>query len=100
MFLIFAVVIVGLTYFNVDLRGMIEESTRHPVVSQVVDATFVLWDNYLSVPVRYIWEVFFVGIIFSPVFDALGDFDPSAIPIESESMSKSVPSLPPLIINP
>ena len=99
LILLFVVFILILSYFNIDLRSIVQSPQTQQNISyaktlalKVWDiALKPLWDNYLSKPVLYFWQNIFIEILwksFVQGIDALqsGHFN-------SASTTPSVPSI-------
>ncbi len=68
-FIRFILLIVGLvlvlSYFNVDIRGIIEAPQTQDNISYVTGAVVYIWDTYLSNPVLYFWNNIFLSLLWS-----------------------------------
>jgi len=69
--IIFIILILILSYFNIDIRGIIESPSTQKNISYVIELWNVvwqkflkpLWDNYLSEPLLYFWQNIFIDIL-------------------------------------
>lgn len=71
LILILIIFILILSYFNIDLRGIIESPQTQQNISYAKELAIniwnawlkPLWDNYLSKPILYFWQNIFIEIL-------------------------------------
>lgn len=76
--LIFIILILILGYFNIDLRGLVEDPETQEnfkyikeiwqILWETTKMIFVpIWDNYLSRPLLYFWNNIFIDFVWESV---------------------------------
>lgn len=99
LILIFVIFILILSYFNIDLRSVIQSPQTQQNIGYA--KTFALkvwgialkplWDNYLSKPVLYLWQNIFIEILWKSFTQGLSALQ--AGHFNSASSTPSVPSI-------
>lgn len=99
LILILVVFILILSYFNIDLRAVVESPQAQQNIQYVKslvlrawDTTLKpLWDNYLSKPILYFWQNIFIEILWKSFTQGLSALQ--AGHFNSASSTPSVPSI-------
>jgi hypothetical protein len=50
------VIIIALSYFGFDIRAIVENDQTQDNIGYVWGFVVMIWENYLSAPVLWIWE--------------------------------------------
>ena len=100
LIIIIVILIIALSYFNIDIRGVIEAPQTQQNISYVWGWVSSVWNNYLRAPVVYFWNDIFIKLLWSSFTDNLErikrgqphDFELNAprgpeLEIESSSLS-------------
>jgi Ethanolamine utilization protein EutJ (predicted chaperonin) len=66
--ILIALIILG--YYGISVRSAVENPTTQDNVSYIWTGTVNVWDDYLQVPVRYLWNIF-VNDIWTPAIIGL-----------------------------
>ncbi|MBI2046196.1 MAG: hypothetical protein HYT28_02155 [Parcubacteria group bacterium] len=81
-----------LSYFNIDLRAIVESPQTQQNISYVKELTIntwnawlkPLWDNYLSKPILYFWQNIFIEVLWKSFLQGInalrdGNFNSASI---------------------
>lgn len=69
--LIILIAILALSYFGIDIKGLVEAPRTQQNVGYVTGWVMYVWTNYLEKPYDYLWNDIFVGRIWSQFLDTL-----------------------------
>ena len=61
--LIIIILILVLSYFNIDIRGIVESPQSQKNISYVWGWTSFVWMEYLRSPVLYFWNNIFINLL-------------------------------------
>ena len=73
--LMVVIALLVISYFGINLRALVNSPTTQDNVSYVSSTTVNIWNNYLKVPVTYIWNEIFVALIWNPAINNLKNAD-------------------------
>src|SRR3989344_7975339 len=79
LILLIVIFILIISYFNIDLRAIVESPQTQQNISYAKELAIKawdillkpLWDNYLSKPVLYIWQNIFIEVIWKSFMHGL-----------------------------
>ncbi|MBI2108598.1 MAG: hypothetical protein HYT93_00250 [Parcubacteria group bacterium] len=63
LILLIIIVIIVLSYFNIDIRGIIEAPQTQSNLQYVWGFTVTVWQEYLRSPVLYFWNNIFINLL-------------------------------------
>jgi len=63
LILIILILILVLSYFNVDIRSIVEAPQTQDNLGYVFGWVILVWDEYLSTPVLYFWNNIFIDLL-------------------------------------
>src|SRR3989344_1013650 len=97
--LLIVIFILIISYFNIDLRAIVESPQTEQNISYVKELAIniwnawlkPLWDNYLSKPVLYFWQNIFIEILWKSFMQGLDALQSGQF--NSASTTPSVPSI-------
>ena len=75
MIILIVVALLVLSYFGLNLRGLINQPTTQDNFSYVATTTVSAWNKYLEKPATYIWNQIFLDLIWNPAIDKLKHLD-------------------------
>lgn len=78
--LIIIVAIIVLSYFGISIRGLFESESSQSNFSYVWNATKSVWNNYLVGPVEWVWNNFFIDLIWEPFVNAMSKIKEGSSP--------------------
>lgn len=55
--------VIALSYFNIDVRGIIEAPQTQQNFQYIGDQIELVWDQYLADPVLYFWNNIFIDLL-------------------------------------
>ena len=61
--LIGVVAIFVLSYFKIDIKGVVESPTAQENVGYVKEGSKTVWEKYLKEPAEYLWNDIFVDLL-------------------------------------
>lgn len=61
--LIVVFLILLLSYFNVDIKGFVEDPVTQQNITYVWGGALFIWNEYLSSPVLYFWNNIFLNLL-------------------------------------
>lgn len=61
--ILIVILIIVLSYFNIDIRGIIETPQTQENLSYVWGVVIFVWTEYLSSPVLYFWNNIFIDLL-------------------------------------
>ena len=86
---IIIIAVIVLSYFNFDLRGLIESPQAQENFAYVWGWVVYIWNEYLSSSVLYFWNEIFLNVIWEMFTEGLQSMkDGNFIPYDVSSMSK------------
>ena len=69
--LIIIVAILIISYFGIDIKGLVEAPGTQNNIGYVVGWVMYVWTNYLEKPYNYLWHDIFVDKIWAQFLDTL-----------------------------
>lgn len=69
--IIIVIVLIILGYFGLDVAGVIESPTVQRNLQYVWGIVVNIWTNYLMAPFVFIWDKFFVGVLWKLIVAGL-----------------------------
>ncbi|MGC9605683.1 MAG: hypothetical protein ABSF56_02945 [Minisyncoccia bacterium] len=93
MILIVVIALLILSYFNINLRQLVNAPTTQDNVSYVASSTVTIWDSYLKVPATYLWNNVFIDLIWNPAITNLTNMK-NGEPTNISTSSPTLPSIP------
>jgi len=69
---IIIIAIIILSYFGFDLRSIVEADDTQDNLGYVWGGVVMIWDNYLTKPVLYLWNDIFIDLIWSAFTENMG----------------------------
>lgn len=92
LLIIIALLIVS--YFGINLRTLVSSPTTQDNISYVASTSVTVWDNYLKVPVTYLWKEVFVELVWKPALGAISNSGGFRIPdLNSMPTGSSTPRI-------
>ncbi len=91
MIVLIVIALLVLSYFNINLRSLVNAPTTQDNISYVASNTVYIWDNYLKVPATYAWNIF-VNLIWDPAIQNLTNMKNG----QTTNIATSSPQLPPI----
>ena len=67
--IIIALIVLG--YFGFDVESIIKSEKVQKNLNYVWDIVVKVWDVYLATPVMFVWDKFFVGVVWKTIVTAL-----------------------------
>lgn len=61
--LIIVFLVLLLSYFNVDIKGFVEDPVTQQNITYVWGGVLIIWNEYLSSPVLYFWNNIFINLL-------------------------------------
>lgn len=61
------ILVLVLSYFNIDLRGLVENEQTKENFAAVWGWVVKIWNNYLKKPARFIWKEIIVPFVLEPL---------------------------------
>jgi len=92
--IIIIVLILLLSYFNIDVRGIIEAPKTQENFSYVYGWIAFVWSEYLANPVRYFWNNIFIDLLWESFVDNLERIKRG----ESTDLELNAPQAPQIIV--
>ncbi len=71
LIIIIIILIIVLSYFNIDIRGIIEAPQTQSNIGYVWGWTMFVWNEYLRGPVSYFWNNIFINLLWNSFTDNL-----------------------------
>ena len=71
LILIIIILIIVLSYFNIDIRGIIEAPQTQSNLNYAWGWVSLAWTEYLRSPVLYFWNNIFINLLWSSFVDNL-----------------------------
>ena len=68
---IIIIAILIISYFGINIRTLVTSPTTQDNVSYVTAAAMSLWNNFLKVPVMYVWNELVVKVIWNTALENL-----------------------------
>ena len=59
-----------LSYFGLNIRAIVNSPAGHENFTYVQELMLKVWNNYLKVPVMYLWHIF-IDLIWNPAIENL-----------------------------
>lgn len=66
---IFIILALVISYFGIDIRGIVESETAQNNFSYVWGFIKMIWDDYLSNPITYFWNNIFIDLLWNSFID-------------------------------
>lgn len=57
------IVVLILSYFKIDIRGVVESPEGQNNIGYVTETGKTVWERYLQEPASYLWNEIFVGLL-------------------------------------
>lgn len=90
MIIIIAVVVLILSYFNIDVRGIIEAPQTQENFAYIKTQLVYIWNTYLSDPVLYFWNNIFIDLLWESFTENLERIKLG----EPEMLQQNAPQVP------
>ncbi len=71
LIIIIIIIILVLSYFNIDIRGIVESPQSQSNLQYVWGWVVLVWNNYLANPVLYFWNNIFIDLLWESFVDNL-----------------------------
>lgn len=68
--IVFGIILV-ISYFKFDLKGIVESEQTQRNLSYVTDTITGFWHKYLERPATYLWKDIFIKLIWEPAVENL-----------------------------
>ncbi|MBU4479853.1 hypothetical protein KKG48_00205 [Patescibacteria group bacterium] len=69
--LIIIIAIIILSYFNFDLRAIVESPETQGNLGYAWGLVVIVWDDYLAGPILYLWNDIFIDLLWDSFVDNL-----------------------------
>jgi len=66
-----AIIILVLSYFKIDIKGVVESPEAQDNIEYVTEGTKTVWEKYLAEPASYLWNTVFVGLLWEAFINNL-----------------------------
>lgn len=90
---IIIILVVVLSYFNIDIRGIVEAPQTQQNISYVWGWAVFVWNEFLRSPVLYFWHNIFINLLWDSFVNNLERIKRGE-PNDFELKAPQVPSLP------
>jgi hypothetical protein len=71
LILIFIILIITLSYFGIDIRGIVESERTQQNFSYAWSLATTIWYDYLADPITYFWNNIFISLLWTSFIDNL-----------------------------
>lgn len=71
LILIIIILIIALSYFNIDIRGVVEAPQTQQNLDYARGWAVFVWSEYLANPVLYFWNNIFINLLWESFVDNL-----------------------------
>jgi hypothetical protein len=78
-----------LSYFNFDLRSIIESPQSQQNFSYAGGAVSTIWNTYLKAPANFLWNTVFIGILWNSFVHNMQKID-SGTPTTIQELGQKV----------
>ena len=78
-----------LSYFGLNIRAIVNSPAGHENFTYVQELMLKIWNNYLKVPVMYLWHLF-IDLIWNPAIENLTKIKNG----EPDSLRSAAPTIP------
>ncbi len=90
--IIIIILILVISYFNIDIRGIVEAPQTQQNIGYVFSWVAFVWNEYLRAPATYLWNDVFLRLLWSSFVDNLekikrgqpNDFEANAPAVPAE----------------
>jgi hypothetical protein len=92
--ILLVIALLVLSYFNINLRALVNAPTTQDNISYVASNTELIWNSYLKGPATYLWNDIFINLIWNPAISNLTNMkngNPSNINTLSSSSTWPLP---------
>jgi hypothetical protein len=72
--IVIALIILG--YFGFNVKDIINGPTVQANLNSAWSFVMKIWNNYLAAPVLYVWDKFFVGVLWKLIQSGLNNVHP------------------------
>jgi len=70
MLILILIALIVLGYYGVSVRQAVQNPTTQDNISYIWNGMVTIWNNYLSAPATYLWNIFF-NYIWTPAINNL-----------------------------
>ena len=74
--IIIVIALIVLGYFGFNIEDIIKSPNVQSNLNASWDFVQKIWNNYLAGPVIYVWDKFFVGVLWKFIEAGLGNINP------------------------
>ncbi|MFA6554048.1 MAG: hypothetical protein WCS89_00920 [Candidatus Paceibacterota bacterium] len=71
MILLILAILILLAYFGFNIRSIVSSPTFVDNWAFLKSFVIGIWDHYLSGPVMYVWNTFFIPFVWNPIMNNL-----------------------------
>ena len=94
MIIVIVIILIVLGYFGFNIREIINSPTVSDNLSYTQQLMLSVWNNFLKIPLTYIWNEIFIKLIWHPMLETLlrmKDGGPAVTADQAPKLSSQLP---------